>query len=739
MCSSIAHKIKGAKRCVSTGDSASLDSSGPPANPIESRTMNCLLVRSSSLIKSVGVAVLVALTAVSAQPNSAAAREFPPGALKRLQDLPPGRLRTRIEKLPQAARDRAVAWLQKFHFTDLDLNSLEADTDGGIYYSDAFSLDATGMDTNSEPVAAQAAVPVSPFPASLAFHSKPGSSNVLFLNFAGEVVSNTAWNNSLGRTSVVAVAFSTDADDTTFSDAEQVAIKRIWQRIAEDYMPFDMDVTTERPAVFGPRTAHALITRSTDSSGAANPSSSAGGVGYVDVFGTSYYAKYRPAWIYFNNLSSNESFIAEAASHEIGHNLGLSHDGKTDGTEYYGGHGTGNISWGPIMGTGYNRNVSQWSKGDYYLANNLEDDLDIIGAHTAYRQDDHGDTPATATPLFISGTTNVVSTTPETDPANANPSNKGILERNSDVDVFSFTSGTGPVNLTINPWIMPSGTRGGNLDLSVELRDANGTLIQTNNPDTLTTAQIQAVLNQGVYYLYVRNAGVGDPLSATPSGYSPYGSVGQYFISGTITPSGAAPSSVQLTAVPNNSAWGSVTPTTATYSPGSTAQLIATAKTYYRFLAWTNGLAGTNDHVTLVLSNNTAVQALFGEMLTTNHPTPYWWLAAYGFTNNFETASSLRGANGMPFWQSYTAGLNPNDPNSQLRMSMTRAANGNANVINWTTVTGRVYTVWFSTNLASGFQPLNGAANLSANVRGFTNTVNPAGGAIYYRLEVRKP
>ena len=323
------------------------------------------------------------------------------------------------------------------------------------------------------------------------------------------------------------------------------------------------------------------------------------------------------------------------------------------------------------MGTGYNRNVSQWSKGDYYLANNLQDDLDIISAHTAYRQDDHGDTPATATPLFISGTTNVVSTTPETDPANSNPSNKGILGRNSDVDVFSFTSGTGPVNLAVNPWIMPSGTKGGNLDLLVELRDANGTLIQTNNSDTLTTARIQTVLNQGVYYLYVRNAGVGDPLSATPSGYSSYGSVGQYFISGTIAPSSVAPSSVQLTAVPNNPAWGSVTPTTATYSPGATAQLIATAKPYYRFLGWTNGLAGTNDHVSLVLSNNAAVQAIFGEMLTTNHPTPYWWLASYGVTNNFETGSNLRGANGMPLWQAYTAGLNPNDPNSQLRMSMT--------------------------------------------------------------------
>src|SRR4051794_41600183 len=41
-------------------------------------------------------------------------------------------------------------------------------------------------------------------------------------------------------------------------------------------------------------------------------------------------------------------------------------------------HGSGDTSWGPIMGTGYNRNVTQWSKGDYYMANNTQDDHVII-------------------------------------------------------------------------------------------------------------------------------------------------------------------------------------------------------------------------------------------------------------------------------------------------------------------------------------------------------------------------
>jgi hypothetical protein len=48
--------------------------------------------------------------------------------------------------------------------------------------------------------------------------------------------------------------------------------------------------------------------------------------------------------------------------------------------EYYLGHGTGAISWCPIMGAGYYTTVGQWSKGEYKLANNHEDDLAIIAS-----------------------------------------------------------------------------------------------------------------------------------------------------------------------------------------------------------------------------------------------------------------------------------------------------------------------------------------------------------------------
>jgi len=387
------------------------------------------------------------------------------------------------------------------------------------------------------------------------------------------------------------------------------------------------------------------------------------------------------------------------------------------------------------MGTGYGRNVSQWSKGEYYAANNTQDDLLTISGKISYRSDDRGNAPGSATALVLSGT-NIVSTTPEADPINSNPANKGVLERNTDVDVFSFTTGYGTVSLSVNPWIMASGTRGGNLDVLLELYNSSGSLVTTNNGASQTTAQIQSLLLPGTYYLYVRNAGTGDPLSSPPSGYTAYATIGQYFISGYVAPSGAVPPAVQLTVTPNNPAWGAVNPSNATYAAGSTAQVVATPSLYYRFVAWTNGATGTSNPLSLTVNTNTSFQAVFGEMLTTSHPTPHWWLASYGYTSNFETAVNMIGANGMPLWQSYIASMNPNDPASQLRIGLTRSANGNP-VVTWNTVTGRVYTLWSSTSPSGVFTAVPGASNLPWTVQRFTNA--PVPGPVFYRLEVRKP
>jgi hypothetical protein len=57
-------------------------------------------------------------------------------------------------------------------------------------------------------------------------------------------------------------------------------------------------------------------------------------------------------------------------------------------------------------------------------------------------------------------------------------------------------------------------------------------------------------------------------------------------------------------------------------------------------------------------------------------------------------------------------------------------------VLNWSTVTGRVYTVEWSTNAFNGFQALEAASNLPPEITRMTNSA--PGGPLFYRLQVQE-
>ena len=282
------------------------------------------------------------------------------------------------------------------------------------------------------------------------------------------------------------------------------------------------------------------------------PYAGAGGVAYVNVWGrtdTYDYEYYSPALVYYENLGNGQPrYVAEASSHELGHNLALSHDG-TSTVGYYSGHNAGPsggyIDWAPIMGNSYGSDVSQWSRGDYADANNLQDDLLEIGDRLDYRFDDHGDTQSQATPLAVDGSGNVVSTNPELDPFNVYPENKGIIEDSGDVDYFVLNLGTGVADLTVRPaWdaYYDEASRGANLDLHVALYDASGGLVVEDDPAADTDGGLLVSVSAGTYFLAVTGVGAGDPRTA----YDGYASIGQYFVNGTVpigTPNGA-PSAV---------------------------------------------------------------------------------------------------------------------------------------------------------------------------------------------------
>lgn len=454
-----------------------------------------------------------------------------PRRIVKAENIPKSKFREQFEKLSHKAQRLALSNLSQIHDFKNDIASLNVDKNGMLFYTCKFKIDpkkeaaalaeAAAAGANSG-VPAAVSVPISSPPVR---HSKPGASKVLFLDFNGGLVDDTAWDgDGAGGVSYDCKPYDLDGDDTTFSDDEQTRIIELWAMVAEDFAPFDVDVTTEEPAVWTDQTGWCMITETVDKNGRANPHYGYGGIAYVNVFGRSGlwdYAYYSPAWV----TEYSSTYAAEAAAHELGHNLGLSHDGQSPGDgAYYHGHDGGVISWGAIMGGGVTPDVTQWSKGEYYNANQHQDDLAIISGKLAYRADDHGDTDGTASVLNI--------------PDFINISDSGIIETTDDPDVFSFTTGAGAITINANAYKNTYFTNdwGANLDINLELYNSVGTLVASNNPTTDVDATINYTAAAGTYYLHVKPSGVGSPLNNPPTGYTSYGSLGQYTLTGTVQP-----------------------------------------------------------------------------------------------------------------------------------------------------------------------------------------------------------
>ena len=351
-------------------------------------------------------------------------------------------------------------------------------------------------------------------------HSRPSASRKIYLDFTGHTTTGTSWNTNWGKTSFTTPPFSLDADTASFSNAEHAAIQAVWRSMVEDYAQFDVDVTTEDPGVEGLKRAS-----SGDASygmrvifGPDQNATGAGGVAYVGSFNGIRTALQTdvPCFV-FAGTSAGAKFMAEAGSHEVGHTVGLNHDGTdVGGDEYFQGHGTGATSWAPIMGVGYYKDVVQWSKGEYTDANNTQDDIAVIKTYLNPILDDFGNTTAAAT--FAPG----VSMT-----------GGGVINSFNDVDVIKINAGKG--GLAITPKVAMVSP---NLRLRVKILNATGTVLGTYDgvgtagkmaPDLITKT-----LSEGVHYISIEGISSGDGVT---DGYSEYGSLGIY----SLTASWVAP------------------------------------------------------------------------------------------------------------------------------------------------------------------------------------------------------
>lgn len=445
---------------------------------------------------------------------------------------------SKLQKIDASHNDGTLRW---------DQNGLAYHYDGPPVLPPGFELQQASSDAppsiapppNTPPSLASppAGLPVP------SLQSNPSFPKKIYLDFDGELISGTFWNNQnyTGNYNtgdiLHAPPFSTDSDLTTFSASELVAIQDVWARVSEDFAPFQVDVTTVFPGAeaftTGGQAIRVMISTDVDATTNQTWFPPAGGVAYLDSW---YWTNGTPVWAFSNRLGNGfPKFVAEAVSHEVGHAFGLGHDGRNPSEIYYQGHGAGPTGWAPIMGVGYYKNLTQWSRGEYASANNLEDDLAIISQGVDFVDDDHGNTPATATQLIV-GTGGSLATA-------------GIIHSRTDRDAFRFATQAGSIQINVSPFDFA--TNKSNLDAELRLINAAGITIATINNVSDLNATLTTTVPKGIYTIVVD--GVGRAAASGDLGYSDYGSLGGYTVSGTVIPNRSPTAMADSVRVPFNS------------------------------------------------------------------------------------------------------------------------------------------------------------------------------------------
>jgi hypothetical protein len=350
-------------------------------------------------------------------------------------------------------------------------------------------------------------------------NSNPRATHTIYLNFTGSRMTRD-WspdgfpNVNLGKHHTV---FDLDGDASRFSDGEADAIYRIWKYVADDYAPFDVNVTTVNnnynPSVYWDNVLEVAI-------GGWVPRNEEG-EGLYGVAHFNQYARLGEDAVYVFSDRHKDTALAQydddaqgayeffvkavagTAAHEAGHAFGLEHQSwfSSDGErleKYRPAATTGNGTQAAIMGRSFREDGgpesrSLWAEGlDEF--GKWQSDVQVLAARLGVRADDRPDDTFVDLPQLDPGhffTTGFIGAN-DCDPSG------------NDVDWFRFLNPGGPVHVYLDS---PAGAFG-NLHANIELWN-----IQTN--ERVQVAAVEGPVNgfgflhlpEGMYMLGVSNTG----------------------------------------------------------------------------------------------------------------------------------------------------------------------------------------------------------------------------------------
>lgn len=281
-------------------------------------------------------------------------------------------------------------------------------------------------------------------------NSNPDASRTLYLDFDGHEQFN--WNGRSQNTSTP--VFDVDGQRGHFNSTELQIIEDAWAAAAEDFAPFDINVTTVDPGGMKDGISLRVAIGGYADDWYMDPNSKkkrTSGVAKMDNFTNPKLPNI--AYVFAETIAVDRRDIAvddvalligSTIAHEAGHAIGLQHKSEFDLAgnelvEYSGGEG----DWTPIMGANMQQDRTIWTGKEYTLKSaprqiQGDDDLYVLNDLLGARIDDHGQDLESATSL---GTLNAFRNSAV---------GLGIVENVADTDTFTFTvSETGPLTIQL--------------------------------------------------------------------------------------------------------------------------------------------------------------------------------------------------------------------------------------------------------------------------------------------------